>query len=826
MLSNRCLTQSNGRIFILFITIFLFVAAFPVITSHAQENQVVHNTQSDFLPGTFYQSVLEGTEENPEIKLDSYTEFSWSFVDDDIGGWTPLTKGSQAIAQENPSGQIYLRAQRDTSLNESYALFYRTDVDVPNKFVIEYRILFDNIEPSGVTIPGDALADQPTGACARLDVFNSIAGLRVDIFTDMMVSFWTRNSSIKDYPTISYFNHTTNVGQWYILRFECDFTDLSVQVYFDDEWIGELQADTRNAGSRYIRPMAYSREVGEVGEVHIDYVKLGTATREYYTTGTYTSQVLDLNATAFGALSWTEAPTPGPYPWGAWSKYEGNPVLDDGYSSGDLPENILTDINDPLQQPLLFDHPTEGPVYWLVYGTCCGHDIRLAYSSDLFDWTPYYDGNPILSPDPGEYYLFSPNLFKDGNLYYLFYDVAMASPHGSAQRIAYATSTSPLGPWTKGQVILDLGNTGEWDDGRVTEPFVFKDGDTYYLFYMGDAPPPYGNREQIGLASTPSTSFPMGPEAGGHWTKHGLILPHNTDPTAWDRGLTADPSVIKVGDTFYMLYTGSYANVNWKLGIAWSDSPLGPWNRPDSPNLVPGPDTWDNNRLVRGAIHYHDGIYFMPYAGRGSRYLGGIATANDLLSEDLIAFETRSSSDGSNWDSWMAVLGDGTIQSTPNRFFQYKATLTASSAGTSPVLTSVTINYETTIPVTIDIKPGSDDYNCIKTPENDKGKACVSVAILSSSSIDLSIIDVDTIEIDDDNNLTTPGVGSVKNSLKKDVDGDGLPDFVFQFLTWELYIDSLLGDGMILYVTGELSDGRAILGSDVIYLAEGPFCSD
>jgi hypothetical protein len=142
------------------------------------------------------------------------------------------------------------------------------------------------------------------------------------------------------------------------------------------------------------------------------------------------------------------------------------------------------------------------------------------------------------------------------------------------------------------------------------------------------------------------------------------------------------------------------------------------------------------------------------------------------------------------------------------------------------VITVTETGIGTALPVETDIKPGSDDYNCIKAAYKDKGKACVPVAILSSSSIDLSIIDANTVEIDDDDNPTTPGVGCVKSSLKKDVDGDGLPDFVFHFPTRELYSDDLLGDGMILYVTGLLSDGRAILGSDVIHLAGGPYCSD
>lgn len=773
----------------------------------AQMNQLTHDTKTEFQTGSYVQTVLQGTSETaPEITLDWYKSFAWSFEDYDISGWTPATRDT-AIAEVNPPGNIHLRAQR-SALNESYALFSR-NLSVPDKFVIEYQIYFSSLSPSGVSIPGDPIAEQPTGACARLDIWNPAAGLRMDIFTDRMVSFWTRNSSNKDYPTLSYFDVATETGHWYLLRLEGDFTDpnLWVQVYRDNVWIGQLKADTRNAETARIRPMAYSRVVGDAAEVYIDYVRLGTATTQYYSTGTYTSAILDLGATSFGAFSWTEMATTYPYPWGEWAKYAGNPVLDDGWGSGNLPENILADINDPLLQPLKYPHPTLGDKYWLAYATCCGHDIRLAYSDDLLNWTPY-GGNPILAPIAGEHYLFSPNLFKKEGTYYLVYDVAKDSPHGSAQRVAYATAPSPLGPWTRGQIILDLGAAGEWDEGRVTEPFVFKDGDTYYLFYMGDAIS-YGSREQIGLATTTASLFPLGPEPGGLWTKHGLILPHNPNPSAWDRGLTADPSVIKVGTTFYMLYTGSYANAEWKLGIAWATNPMGPWNRPSSPNVLRGTSgTWDDDRLVRGAIHYHEGKYYMPYSGNdGSKYRGGMATADPYAVE--IAFDTRTSNNGTVWESWLPVA-TGTIASTPYRYFQYRATLSTGSLNSSPVLTSVTVNYMTKIEIQIDIKPGSDT-NCFN--QNERG--VIPVAIFGTAGMNVYDIDIASLIFQ---GLAVKVVGKTSKLLAhyEDVNADGYMDLVVQFQDSDGWIAP---DGVSeATLNGYLLDGRPIEGRGILCL--------
>lgn len=313
-----------------------------------------------------------------------------------------------------------------------------------------------------------------------------------------------------------------------------------------------------------------------------------------------------------------------PNPWGVWTKHAANPILVDTSINATIVKSILTDVNDPLKRPITYPHPTAGDAYWMAYASLgWGSAVRLAYSTDLIRWTPY-GGNPVLPLRAGEYYLSSPHIFRDGDLYYLVYDVAMTSAHGEAQRIAYASAPSPLGPWTRGGVILDLGCAGEWDEGRVTEPHMYRDGDTYYLYYMGDLLPPYARGEQVGVATAPASAFPAGP-----WQKRGVVLPIDRTATTWDRGLTADPSLIKVDGVHYMLYTGSAGDNSWKLGIAWAADPLGPWQRPAAPALLPSATGWDSEALVRGMlISYNDG-YLLYYAGTdGTRFRSGVAVSS------------------------------------------------------------------------------------------------------------------------------------------------------------------------------------------------------
>jgi hypothetical protein len=423
--------------------------------------------------------------------------------------------------------------------------------------------------------------------------------------------------------------------------------------------------------------------------MHVDRVRLGTSSTLLYSSGTYTSDALELNVSAFGAFAWSEVP-PLPYPWEAWTKHAGNPIV----AGPALVENMLADIDDPLQQPILYDGR-----YWLCYSSGGpGQSVHLAYSTDplLLSWTDY-EANPVLAPIAGENYVFSPHLFKDGETYYLFYDVALTSD--SHQRIAYATAPAPTGPWTRGQIVLDLGDPGEWDDYRVAECFVLKEGDTYFLYHMGDHGCA-GCAEQIGIAATTAALFPLGSEAGGHWTKHGVVLSPNPDPGEWDGVHVSNPSVVKSGEVFFMRYSGSIDNVVWRAGTAWATNPYGPYHRPAGPDIDLGPPgAWDDVKVLRGAIHYHNGQWYSLYTGNGETsgwpgYQGGIATADARVVEDVLTFETRTSPDAASWEEWRAVTNGAVVQSTPDDYFQYRATFAESPEHLSPVLTDVHLTYE------------------------------------------------------------------------------------------------------------------------------------
>lgn len=85
----------------------------------------------------------------------------------------------------------------------------------------------------------------------------------------------------------------------------------------------------------------------------------------------------------------------------------------------------------------------------------------------------------------------------------------------------------------------------------------------------------------------------------------------------WDSTTCHNPLIQKVGDTYYLFYMG---NSNGKtdtkrIGIATSKSLDGPWERPDSPALMPGEEgAWDDHCTTNPAfVEGNDGKYWLFY---------------------------------------------------------------------------------------------------------------------------------------------------------------------------------------------------------------------
>ena len=196
--------------------------------------------------------------------------------------------------------------------------------------------------------------------------------------------------------------------------------------------------------------------------------------------------------------------------------------------------------------------------------------------------------------------------------------------------------------------ILRRGKKGSWDEKWIECCDVFKDYETYYLYYHGvplDKKTWLRQSYRIGVATS---SHPLGP-----WRKYekNPILDLGEEGS-WDDYHVACASIIKEGtDKYYMWYSGmgSKKRDKWSIGLATASSPLGPWKKyKDNPVL-------EDFGYVGGVVKVK-GKYYMytehPIGSTGPDY-GPIALAKAERPEGpWIKHKGNPVLSSGDWGSW------------------------------------------------------------------------------------------------------------------------------------------------------------------------------
>jgi len=183
----------------------------------------------------------------------------------------------------------------------------------------------------------------------------------------------------------------------------------------------------------------------------------------------------------------------------------------------------------------------------------------ILHSTDLIHWkTAGHTFTTYPSWASGDFW--APDVVKHGKTYYLFYTGMSASK--GVHCIGVATATKPTGPFRPRNVV---GCGGEEGLGYIDpDPFIDRDGKAY-LYVSVDQP---HHIAVIPLAANLLSS--SGP------TKNLFGVTQSWEQSALFSTVEG-PFMVRHGSTYYLFYSGNSYNGAYGMGVATSDSPLGPF---------------------------------------------------------------------------------------------------------------------------------------------------------------------------------------------------------------------------------------------------------
>ena len=185
--------------------------------------------------------------------------------------------------------------------------------------------------------------------------------------------------------------------------------------------------------------------------------------------------------------------------------------------------------------------------------------VALAQSRDGVSWTRHSDA--VLGPGPvgsfDERGVSDPYVIRAADLFYLFYT---GLDRARRQRLGVARSRDGV-VWEKlrSNPILELGSPGAFDEMGLGEPAVWSSGGSYWMLYTGRA---RGEKRRMGLARSTD---------GVQWER-ALSFPPIMGSEAWDREVVCDPTVEVTPDGVRVWFGGGDVarpdeNLHGQIGV-------------------------------------------------------------------------------------------------------------------------------------------------------------------------------------------------------------------------------------------------------------------
>lgn len=229
--------------------------------------------------------------------------------------------------------------------------------------------------------------------------------------------------------------------------------------------------------------------------------------------------------------------------------------------------------------------------------------------------SPYIDGRPwtdrrVICEDKGivmrydngpdscdTYGAREANVNKENGIYYLFYDGA-----GKDGWQSCLAQSRDLVNWEKKGAILKLGKPTSNDSKSASAPWVFKEGNTWHMFYLGT---PNTSPAPDRIPSFPYLTMKAKSNAlAGPWIKQYNIIPFSPKKDSY-YSVTASPGfIIKDHEQYLQFFSAASQEGDLTLrtlGIARTKNLNGRWQVDDKPIFPP-------SQQVENSSIYHDPV--------------------------------------------------------------------------------------------------------------------------------------------------------------------------------------------------------------------------
>ena len=321
-------------------------------------------------------------------------------------------------------------------------------------------------------------------------------------------------------------------------------------------------------GSYDVQPLLKTlQEIGYQGPIGVIGYGIKQPARQHL------KQTMDYWRTSLGANADDDW---GPFV-GPWKRHDHNPVIrlegKESYSIQNGPQSVIQ-WKGKWHMFLMTSQPMV---------------TKLAVSDDGLTWKrPHH--NHLLKPTmawEGSYNLAKAAVVRDDEVWLYYF-----GKKGKTEMCALARSKDLIN-WKKERKPIFTHKDSRIDGERAFPDCVIKEDGTWYMYYdvgfdYGHAKKPDGY--SIGIATS---------KDGITWTdslKSPALTTSERTAGSWDDGMVSQCSVTKIGDWFYMLYSGGTNNHGRKhsgknrmaFGLARAKHPEGPWEKyPHNPVFKP-----------------------------------------------------------------------------------------------------------------------------------------------------------------------------------------------------------------------------------------------